>query len=123
MIELLISFIAVVLIHELGHMLMVMICNKMEKRPLFDYVLLFDLKHVSVVHEKFARPSFNFLVALAGPVFPILCSCVLFLVWEHPMSHQLLLFSLLNMVMLHPACPDGKNITASLKEMKGEIDR
>ncbi|EIL83446.1 hypothetical protein BAME_33220 [Bacillus sp. M 2-6] len=36
------------------------------------------------------------------------------------MTHPLLLFSLLNTVMLHPACPDGKNIIASLKEMKGE---
>lgn len=35
MIELVCSFLAVVVIHELGHMLMVMLCNKIEKgRPL-----------------------------------------------------------------------------------------
>lgn len=120
MMELLISLIAVVFIHELGHMLMVMVCNKIEKRPLLDYVVTVDWKHVSIVHEKFARPSLNVMVALAGPVFPVICSVVLFLIWKHPISHQLLFFSLLNTVMLHPACPDGKNITASLQEMKGE---
>lgn len=120
MMELLICLIAVVVIHELGHILMVMLCNKIEKRPLFDYVVMIDWKHVSIVHETFARPSFNMMVALAGPLFPVICSTVLFLIWKHPMTHPLLLFSLLNTVMLHPACPDGKNITASLKEMKGE---
>jgi len=118
MIELVMSFLAVVLIHELGHMLMVMVCNKIEKRPLFDFVVMIDWKHVAVVHEAFARPSFNLMVALAGPLFPVLSSIVLFLLWKHPVSHQLLFFSLLNTVMLHPACPDGKNITASLKEIK-----
>lgn len=118
MIELVCSFLAVVMIHELGHMLMVMLCNKIEKRPLFDFVITIDWKHVAVVHETFARPSFNMMVALAGPLFPVLCSIVLFMIWKHPVSHQLLFFSLLNTVMLHPACPDGKNITASLKEMK-----
>ncbi|WP_144494122.1 hypothetical protein [Bacillus sp. WP8] len=118
MIELVCSFLAVVLIHELGHMLMVMVCNKIEKRPLFDFVITIDWKHVAVVHEKFVRQSFNMMVALAGPLFPVLCSIVLFMIWKHPVSHQLLFFSLLNTVMLHPACPDGKNITASLKEMK-----
>lgn len=118
MIELVCSFLAVVVIHELGHMLMVMLCNKIEKRPLFDFVITIDWKHVAVVHETFARPSFNMMVALAGPLFPALCSIVLFMIWKHPVSHQLLFFSLLNTVMLHPACPDGKNITASLKEMK-----
>ncbi|MFE5470886.1 metalloprotease family protein [Bacillus safensis] len=118
MIELVCSFLAVVVIHELGHMLMVMLCNKIEKRPLFDFVITIDWKHVAVVHETFARPSFNMMVALAGPLFPVLCSIVLFMIWKHPVSHQLLFFSLLNTVMLHPACPDGKNITASLKEMK-----
>lgn len=34
MMGLVISLLAVVLIHELGHMLMVMVCNKFEKRPL-----------------------------------------------------------------------------------------
>ncbi|AOZ89256.1 hypothetical protein BK049_11510 [Bacillus xiamenensis] len=120
MMELLICLIAVVVIHELGHILMVMLCNKIEKRPLFDYVVMIDWKHVSIVHETFARPSFNMMVALAGPLFPVICSAVLFLIWKHPMTHPLLLFSLLNTMMLHPACPDGKNITASLKEMKGE---
>lgn len=120
MMELLICLIAVVVIHELGHILMVMLCNKIEKRPLFDYVVMIDWKHVSIVHETFGRPSFNMMVALAGPLFPVICSAVLFLIWKHPMTHPLLLFSLLNTVMLHPACPDGKNITASLKEMKGE---
>ncbi|MCY1118005.1 metalloprotease family protein [Bacillus safensis] len=118
MIELVFSFLAVVVIHELGHMLMVMLCNKIEKRPPFDFVITIDWKHVAVVHETFARPSFNMMVALAGPLFPVLCSIVLFMIWKHPVSHQLLFFSLLNTVMLHPACPDGKNITASLKEMK-----
>ncbi|MFA3773655.1 hypothetical protein [Bacillus safensis] len=118
MIELVCSFLAVVLIHELGHMLMIMVCNKIEKRPLFDFVITIDWKHVAVVHEKFVRPSFNMMVALAGPLFPVLCSIVLFMICKHPVSHQLLFFSLLNTVMLHPACPDGKNITASLKEMK-----
>ncbi|UYO35200.1 hypothetical protein NF868_14275 [Bacillus zhangzhouensis] len=118
MIELMFSFLAVVLIHELGHMLMVMVCNKIEKRPLFDFVVTIDWKHVAVAHETFARPSFNMMVALAGPLFPVFCSIVLFLLWKHPVSHQLLFFSLLNTVMLHPACPDGKNITASLKEIK-----
>ncbi|HBU90148.1 hypothetical protein [Bacillus pumilus] len=118
MMGLVISLLAVVLIHELGHMLMVMVCNKIEKRPLFDFVVTIDWKHVAIVHETFARPSFNLMVALAGPLFPVLCSIVLFLMWKHPVSHQLLFFSLLNTVMLHPACPDGKNITASLKEMK-----
>ncbi|MGG0026489.1 hypothetical protein ABEX92_01255 [Bacillus safensis subsp. osmophilus] len=118
MIELVCSFLAVVVIHELGHMLMFMLCNKIEKRPLFDFVITIDWKHVAVVHETFARPSFNMMVALAGPLFPVLCSIVLFMIWKHPVSHQLLFFSLLNTVMLHPACPDGKNITASLKEMK-----
>lgn len=118
MIELVCSFLAVVVIHELGHMLMVMLCNKIEKRPIFDFVITIDWKHVAVVHETFARPSFNMMVALAGPLFPVLCSIVLFMIWKHPVSHQLLFFSLLNTVMLHPACPDGKNITASLKEMK-----
>ncbi|KML11154.1 membrane protein [Bacillus safensis] len=118
MIELVCSFLAVVVIHELGHMLMVMLCNKIEKRPLFDFVITIDWKHVAVVHETFARPNFNMMVALAGPLFPVLCSIVLFMIWKHPVSHQLLFFSLLNTVMLHPACPDGKNITASLKEMK-----
>ncbi|MBG9816315.1 MULTISPECIES: metalloprotease family protein [Bacillus] len=118
MIELVCSFLAVVVIHELGHMLMVMLCNKIEKRPPFDFVITIDWKHVAVVHETFARPSFNMMVALAGPLFPVLCSIVLFMIWKHPVSHQLLFFSLLNTVMLHPACPDGKNITASLKEMK-----
>ncbi|APT45253.1 hypothetical protein [Bacillus safensis] len=118
MIELVCSFLAVVVIHELGHILMVMLCNKIEKRPLFDFVVTIDWKHVAVVHETFGRPSFNMMVALAGPLFPVLCSIVLFLIWKHPVSHQLLFFSLLNTVMLHPVCPDGKNITASLKEMK-----
>ncbi|KPN14614.1 hypothetical protein AKG37_05980 [Bacillus australimaris] len=118
MIELVMSVLAVVLIHELGHMLMVMVCNKIDKRPLFDFVVMIDWKHVAVVHEAFARPSFNLMVALAGPLFPVLSSIVLFLLWKHPVSHQLLFFSLLNTVMLHPACPDGKNITASLKEIK-----
>lgn len=118
MIELVCSFLAVVVIHELGHMLIVMLCNKIEKRPPFDFVITIDWKHVAVVHETFARPSFNMMVALAGPLFPVLCSIVLFMIWKHPVSHQLLFFSLLNTVMLHPACPDGKNITASLKEMK-----
>ncbi|PRO41771.1 hypothetical protein [Bacillus sp. LLTC93] len=120
MMELLISLIAVVLVHELGHMLMVMVCNKIENRPLFDFVVMVDWKHMSVVHEKFARPSFNLMVALAGPLFPVICSGVLFFMWKHPLSHPLLFFSLLNTVMLHPSCPDGKNVTASLKEMKGE---
>lgn len=31
MIELVCSFLAVVVIHELGHILMVMVCNKFEK--------------------------------------------------------------------------------------------
>lgn len=118
MIELVCSFLAVVMIHELGHILMIMLCNKIEKRPPFDFVVTIDWKHVAVVHETFARPSFNMMVALAGPLFPVLCSIVLFMIWKHPVSHQLLFFSLLNTVMLHPACPDGKNITASLKEMK-----
>ncbi|WP_375566355.1 hypothetical protein ACE6HX_15790 [Bacillus pumilus] len=118
MMGLVISLLAVVLIHELGHMLMVMVCNKFEKRPIFDFVMMIDWKQVAIVHETFARPSFNLMVALAGPLFPVLCSSVLFLMWKHPVSHQLLFFSLLNTVMLHPACPDGKNITASLKEMK-----
>ncbi|MFS3914898.1 hypothetical protein ACL9ST_11665 [Bacillus australimaris] len=118
MIGLVMSVLAVVLIHELGHMLMVMVCNKIDKRPLFDFVVMIDWKHVAVVHEAFARPSFNLMVALAGPLFPVLSSIVLFLLWKHPVSHQLLFFSLLNTVMLHPACPDGKNITASLKEIK-----
>ncbi|AVM25425.1 hypothetical protein [Bacillus pumilus] len=118
MIGLVFSLLAVVLMHELGHILMVMACNKIEKRPLFDFVIMIDWKHVAVVHETFARPSFNLLVALAGPLFPVFCSIVLFFMWKHQVSHQLLFFSLLNTVMLHPACPDGKNITASLKEMK-----
>ncbi|TQR25154.1 metalloprotease family protein [Bacillus safensis] len=118
MIELVCSFLVVVVIHELGHMLMVMVCNKFQKRALFDFVITIDRKHVAVVHETFVRPSFNMMVALAGPLFPVLCSIVLFMIWKHPVSHQLLFFSLLNTVMLHPACPDGKNITASLKEMK-----
>lgn len=118
MMGLVISLLAVVLIHELGHMLMIMVCNKIEKRPLFDFVVTIDWKHVAIVHETFARPSFNLMVALAGPLFPVLCSIVLLLTWKHSVSHQLLFFSLLNTVMLHPACPDGKNITVSLKEMK-----
>nr|WGD98687.1 hypothetical protein P5627_06955 [Bacillus safensis] len=81
-------------------------------------MITIDWKHVAVVHETFARSSFNMMVALAGSLFPVLCSIVLFMIWKHPVSHQLLFFSLLNTVMLHPACPDGKNITASLKEMK-----
>ncbi|EDW22581.1 hypothetical protein FO510_03370 [Bacillus pumilus] len=118
MMGLVISLLAVVLIHELGHMLMIMVCNKVEKRPLFDFVVTIDWKHVAIIHETFARPSFNLMVALAGPLFPVLCSIVLLLTWKHSVSHQLLFFSLLNTVMLHPACPDGKNITVSLKEMK-----
>ncbi|WP_353854545.1 hypothetical protein [Bacillus sp. Bos-x628] len=118
--DLLISLVAVVLIHELGHILMVMVFNKVEKRPLFDYFVSVDWKHVSIVHEKFARPSFNFFVALAGPVLPVICSSVLFSIWKHSFCHLLLFFSLLNTVMLHPALPDGRNITDSLNEMKGE---
>lgn len=78
MMGLVISLLAVVLIHELGHMLMIMVCNKVEKRPLFDFVVTIDWKHVAIIHETFARPSFNLMVALAGPLFPVLCSIVLF---------------------------------------------
>ncbi len=118
MTELLTSLALVFIIHELGHVLVIMILNVTEDKPFYYIGFEFNLKHFYVIHEKFNSPSKNLAVAVSGSLFPIVLSLSFMLVINNQFTNIFTLLSFANLIMLHPNLPDGKNITSSLHEWR-----
>ena len=122
MIELLISLIAVVLIHELGHMLMVMVCNKIEQRPLFDYVVMIDWRSTCRSCMKICPAELQCDGGTCRSTFSgDLLWCAFFHV-EASIESSIAAFFFTEHCDAASSLPRREKYHSQLKKMKGEID-
>ncbi len=117
MMNCILASILVFFIHELGHILGIMVFNVSEHRKINDFKIEMNLRCFYVVNKKFDKSYKNFIVAIAGSLLPIVISIMLTVFWNTQFVSIFFLFSLLNIIFLHPKFPDGQNVTKSLKEM------
>ncbi|WP_144504978.1 hypothetical protein, partial [Bacillus pumilus] len=82
MMGVMVSLVVVVVIDEIGDIVMMMVCKKVEKREVFDFVVRIDWKDVGMVDERFGRRSFNVMVGVGGGLFGVFRSIVVFLMWK-----------------------------------------
>lgn len=98
-------------LHELGHIVCIMIFNVFTRRHIYDFKLSFSVKSVKVVHEKYSQRCFNLIVALGGSVFPLVVSLILYCFYlNNELINLLCVCSIVNLVNITPIFPDGKNI-------------
>ncbi|OQR53436.1 hypothetical protein CDB3_29815 [Bacillus sp. CDB3] len=121
MIYCILASILVVVIHELGHILGIMIFNLSEHRKFNEYTIEISSKYFYVVHKEFNQPYKNFLVAIAGSLLPIIVASTLTIFFNTQFVSIFFLFSLLNIIFLHPKLPDGQNVIKLLKEMRNPL--
>ncbi|KWW21000.1 hypothetical protein AS888_15365 [Peribacillus simplex] len=119
MIEFICAFLLVFLIHELGHIVAIMIFNVTESKPFYHLRFEWNIKYFYVVHEKFTKQSKNILVAVSGPILPVLLSLILIFIINNQFTKLFTLLRFVNLTMLHPRFPDGRNIINAVKEWKG----
>lgn len=111
-----ISLISIIL-HELGHLIAIIMFNIVSKRTPFDFKIHFSVWKISISHLLYCNKIYNALVALAGPIFPILISFIIVrLQLFEEYSGQLFLVSLLHAIFLLPIFPDGRNIRKNLMD-------
>lgn len=106
-----------VVVHELGHILAIIIINSKEKRKLLQFKIQVNIKYFYVIHDKYSNPFYNLMVAIAGPVAPVLLAILFVNLGRGNFITVFLLTSLFNLLFMHPSLPDGKNIIRSIKEM------
>ncbi|MFD2922269.1 hypothetical protein [Halobacillus naozhouensis] len=122
MIDFLLALALVFIMHELGHVLAIMILNGTENIPFYHLGFEWSFKYFYVIHEKFEAPFKNLVVAVSGSLFPIALSIALLLTFDNQFSNIFTLLSFANLIMLHPNLPDGKNIISSLNEWGKKVD-
>ncbi|MFD2045503.1 hypothetical protein ACFSTA_17605 [Ornithinibacillus salinisoli] len=108
----------VLIVHEIGHIIPIMIFNVLEKKPFYYFAIEINAKYFYVTHEKFNRHIKNFIVAICGSLFPIFISIIVINIINNQFTSLFTLLAFGNLVMLHPKLPDGKNITNILIEMR-----
>lgn len=118
MITIVLALFLTVVLHELGHVVCIMIFNVTEGRRINDFSIHITYKYIFVSHIKFEKSYKNLIVALAGAVFPLLLAFLLASMFTHQFISILLLLTILNLMFLHPIFPDGKNVLSCIKEME-----
>ncbi|MFS0647584.1 hypothetical protein [Siminovitchia sp. 179-K 8D1 HS] len=118
MITVFLAVILTIILHEMGHIISIIIFNSTEGRKLCDFRIQIGIKYIFVSHKKFNKPFKNFIVAISGSVFPILAAVFLTRMFNTQLTSIMLLLAIGNLLFLHPVFPDGKNALHSLKEME-----
>ena len=118
MITFILAIILTIILHELGHIICIMIFNGTEGRKLFDFHIRMNFKYIYVSHMKFNKPYKNFIVAISGSAFPLVVAVLLTSMFQFQFTSIMLLLAILNLLFLHPVFPDGKNVLNSMKEME-----
>lgn len=116
---LLISILLVMLTHELGHLIPIMLFNITENRLFYHFHIEINWKYFYIVNAKFENPYKNLIVAVSGTLLPIIISIVLLLIESNSFTNIYAFLSFICIVMLHPKLPDGKNVVEILEEMRG----
>ncbi|RDW20779.1 hypothetical protein [Oceanobacillus chungangensis] len=108
----------VLIVHEIGHIIPIIVFNVLEKRPFYYFSIEINAKYFYVNHEKFDKHYKNLIVAICGSLFPILVSVIVVTIIDNQFTNLVTLLSFGNLLMLHPKLPDGRNIINILKEMR-----
>ncbi len=108
-----------IILHELGHIICIVIFNITEGRRICDFSISVSFTSIFISHMKFKKPYKNLIVALSGSVFPLFVAAVLTVVFHSQFTAMMLLLAILNLLFLHPKFPDGKNVLNSINEMRG----
>ncbi|PXW85252.1 hypothetical protein DFR56_11118 [Pseudogracilibacillus auburnensis] len=118
MMAFILAMILTFVLHELGHIICIMIFNVTEGRRIYDFRIKIGLKHIYVTHIKYKKPFKNLIVAISGSAFPLLIAIVITGMFTSQFTSLMFLLAILNLLFLHPMFPDGKNALSSMKEME-----
>lgn len=111
--QLFIAIFLVILLHELGHLLPVLLFNLLEKRAVRIQI---SFKMAEVIHEPFSKSWMNIIIALGGVIFPFLLLYLLQLLFNVPFLHLMFIISLFNFIFILPIFPDGRNMMNLLEK-------
>lgn len=118
MINLILAMVLTFVLHELGHIICIMIFNVTEGRRIYDFSFKIGLKNIYVTHKKYKKSYKNLIVAISGSAFPLLIVIFITSMFHSQMTSLMFLSAILNLLFLHPKFPDGENALSSMKEME-----
>ncbi|WP_026675302.1 hypothetical protein [Alkalihalobacterium bogoriense] len=113
--QLLIGSIIIIFLHELGHLLTVILLNRTEDREWQDFRIKITANSIEVQHPRFKSRIKNIIVASAGVFFPIIVCFSIYILFDGPIIGLLVFLSILNFAFILPCFPDGKNILLNLE--------
>lgn len=116
--QFIITVVVTLFLHELGHILAIIYYNWTEKRKPLDFRIHLSWHSFEVHHLTFIKKYKNIIIACAGSIFPFLLSIVYFKLFNGPLAGMLFFSSILNLALLLPIFPDGKNVLNNMA--KGE---
>lgn len=114
--QLLIASVLIIILHELGHILMVILFNGSENRRRFDFKVNITANVIEIQHDRFKSRMKNIVVASAGALFPFIFCILLYVLVDGAFVGLLLFLSVLNFAFILPVFQDGKNIVYNLKK-------
>jgi hypothetical protein len=117
MISVILALSFVVVLHELGHIIMIIVFNATENRRFFDFYIRINMENLYVAHVKFDKPYKNLVVSISGSLFPLFVTSLMSSIYNNQFLSISFIFSIANLLFLHPSFPDGKNALDSIKEM------
>lgn len=114
MLDLIIWILASIFLHELGHIIAIVICNISTGRKWNCFEITFLVNKVSIAHLKFSKKN-NIFIAVLGPVFPLIfvLACYSLNLFAQSLGFAFLL-SLIHLLFLSPYFRDGRNIMSNL---------
>ncbi|WP_018930524.1 metalloprotease family protein [Gracilibacillus lacisalsi] len=118
LIQLMLATLLVLIVHEVGHIIPIMLFNILEGKPFYYFGIEINFKYFYVTHEKFDHNIRNLIVAISGCLFPIFVAILMFNIIDTAFTSLFILLAFGNLIMLHPNLPDGKNIINILTEMR-----
>jgi len=112
------SIITVILLHELGHILMIILFNIVYRRGIFNFKLKLTLTSVEVINNTFPNPWANILIACFGTINPLIFSFVFYSIYSNNFWGVTMFLSILSIYNIFPFAPDGNIINYNLKKLE-----
>lgn len=112
------SIIVVIMLHESGHIIMIMLFNKIYNRGIFNFQLNVNLTSIEVIHKTFPNPWANILIACFGTVNPIIFSIIFYKLYFSDFWGVTMLLSIISIYNIFPFAPDGKVINYNLGKIE-----
>lgn len=109
--KIIISLVITIIFHEFGHYIFAVLFTLLSNKKVNTVEIVFKKLKISVVHDSFENKNYNLIVALAGPIMPLILSSIMILIGILPqINESVYLISYIHLIFLTSIFTDGKNI-------------